>query len=143
MGRVTIYFLLVAILTLFWACEREDDHPVPYVRVDINFNVLHYNLSNPGMTAQLAREESGGYRGIFVYRVSMDEFRAFDRACPDNPHQCTLSISDENLLMVEAECCESEYSLIDGSVSQGPSNYPLREYRTSFNQASNRLTISN
>ena len=143
MGRVILHIFLAVFLTALFACEREDDHPVPFVRVDFNFNVLHYNLSNPGMTAQLAREESGGYRGIFVYRMSVDEFRAFDRACPDNPHQCTLRISDENPLMVYAECCESEYLLIDGSVSQGPSNYPLREYRTSFNASSNRLTIVN
>ena len=135
------YCVLIAFMVLIMvSCNKEDDHPVPYVRVDLEINVIHYNLSNPGMSAQF---EGHGYRGIFVYRVSMDEFRAYDRACTYSPHTCTLNISEDNAVLVGAECSESVYSLLDGYPLEGPANYPLREYRTYFNSVSNRLTIRN
>ncbi len=133
-------FLIISLLLYMTSCGKEDDHPVPYVRVELDINVIHYNLNQPGMSAELVGH---GYRGIFIYRVSQDQFRAFDRACPDNPHQCTLNISEENQVIAEADCCESDFILIDGSSVNNMSNYPLREYRTSFNLETNRLRIVN
>ena len=143
MNTKTIYFLALIFLVAMASCNKEDDHPVPYVRVDFEFNVIHYNLAAPGMADQFPRETAGGYRGIFVYRLSQDEFRAFDRASPENPHVCTLSILEENALLAGADCSESVYFLPDGSPVEGPSNYPLREYRTSFNPTTNRLRVVN
>ena len=140
MNTKTIYFLIVIFLLALTSCNKEDDHPVPYVRVELDINVIHYNLNQPGMSAELVGH---GYRGIFIYRMSQDQFRAFDRACPDNPHQCTLNISKENQVIAEADCCESDFILIDGSSVESVSNYPLREYRTVFNQETNRLRVIN
>ncbi len=133
-------FLIISLFLYMTSCGKEDDHPVPNVRVELDINVIHYNLNQPGMSAELVGH---GYRGIFIYRVSQDQFRAFDRACPDNPHQCTLNISEENQVIAEADCCESDFILIDGSSVNNMSNYPLREYRTSFNLETNRLRIVN
>ncbi len=143
MYRISKYLMICFSLLVFFSCSKEDDHPVPYVRVDFNFNITNYNLDGPGMSAQFPRETSGGYRGIFVYRVSMDEFRAYDRACPVNPHQCTLNISEDNPVLVGADCSDSMFSLLDGARMEGTSNYPLREYRTSYNPNTLRLTITN
>ncbi len=137
------YLLLSASLLLLFSCGKEDDHPVPYVRVEFSFNITNYNLTGPGMSAEFPRGTYQGYRGLFVYRVSMDEFRAYDRACPTNPHQCTLNISDENPVLVAAECSNATFSLLDGAPIEGVSNYPLREYRTSYNPNTFRLTITN
>lgn len=135
-----IYLIISLLLLSLSSCNKEDDHPVPYVRVELDINVIHYNLNQPGMSAELVGH---GYRGIFIYRVSQDQFRAYDRACPDNPHQCTLNISEENQVIAEADCCESDFILIDGSSINNASNYPLREYRTIFNMDTNRLRIVN
>ncbi len=134
------FFLPAVLLMLLMSCDKEKEHPVPYVRVEFHINVLHHNLSNPGMSAQFIGH---GYRGLFVYRLSTDEFRAYDRACPDDPHACTLNISEENALLVEAPCCDSSYLLTDGSPIEGPMGYPLREYRTYFDPGSGRLSVSN
>jgi len=130
---------------LLISCEKDRQHPVPDVVIDFNFNVLHYNLSNPGLSAQFSREESGGYRGIIVYRLSMDEFRAYDRACPHEPHaaNCLVSISASSAVLAEDDCCGSVFILTDGSVLEGPSDFPLKAYRTVFNPATNRLRITN
>jgi hypothetical protein len=140
MHAKTIYFLVVLFLLALASCSKDDEHPVPYVRVELDINVIHYNLNQPGMSAELLGH---GYRGIFIYRVSENQFRAFDRACPDNPHQCTLNISEENQVIAEAECCDSDFILIDGSSVENVSPYPLREYRTSFNSSTNRLRVVN
>lgn len=135
------YFVFIVILFLIMvSCSKEDEHPVPYVRVEFSLLVHNHNLSNPGMSAQFLGH---GYRGIFIYRVSMDEFRAYDRACTYSPHTCTLNISEDNAVLVGAECSESVYSLLDGYPIEGPAAYPLREYQTYFDGVSNRLTIRN
>lgn len=135
------YFIFIAILVLTMvSCSKEEDHPVPYVRIDFSILVHNHNLSNPGMSAQF---QGYGYKGLFVYRVSIDEFRAYDRACTMDPHFCTLSILEDNTLLAGAECSESVYSLLDGYAIEGPANYALREYRTYFDTASNRLTVRN
>ncbi len=113
---------------------------MPYVRVEFYTNVLHHNLSNPGMSAQITGH---GYRGLFIYRLSMTEVRAYDRACPDDPHACTLNISEDAAELVNSPCCPFTYILTDGSPVDGHSGYPLREYRTSFDPESGRLTVRN
>ncbi len=121
-------YLKVAMLFctfLFYSCDKDKQHPVPYVRVDYRINLeTTYALNSIGGWVFL----SGGYdyNGIVVYRLSEDEFRAFDRTC-------TYNIS-ERIVVEEppiAECkdCESSYLLIDGSVVDGPAIYPLRQYQ--------------
>lgn len=141
--RYNIPFILFVLMLLPTACDEDREHPVPYVRVDFNFNVLHYNLAGPGSSHQFSDFESGGYRGIIVHRLSMDEFRAFDRACPCDPHNCMVSIDPENQLLARDPCCESVFLLIDGTIMEGDAQFPLKEYRAIFNPATNRLHISN
>lgn len=136
-----ILFLLAAVF--FHSCDKDRQHPVPYVPVNFDFNIIHYNLNSPGLSHQFSQGESGGYRGIIVYRLSMDEFRAFDRACPCNPHQCTVSIDPENQVTATDPCCGSRFLLIDGSVMEGDAGFPLKPYRTIFNPSTNRLLITN
>lgn len=141
LNEFSTFLILLMVLTA--ACDREYPHPVPDVLVSFEFNVLHYNLSNPGFSAEFNREVSGGYGGIFVYRQSLDEFKAFDRACPTSPHSCILSIDADNVLLVSSDCCNSIFLLIDGSVLDGTSEFPLKQYRASFDPATNRVRISN
>ncbi len=139
-----ILFLLAAVF--FHSCDKDREHPVPHVHVNIDLNIINYNLNSPGLSHQFAQNEGGrifGYRGIIVYRLSTDEFRAFDRACPCNPHQCTVSIDPENRVTATDACCGSRFLLIDGSVMEGDAGFPLKPYRTFFNPSTNRLQITN
>ncbi len=143
---LTIITLGTAMGLSFQGCDKDREHPVPYVRVTLSFNVLHHNLSAPGLSAQFSRQDLGGqagYQGIIVYRLSGDEFRAYDRACPCDPHNCIASIEEDNPVLAYAPECESRFILTDGSVVEGPSRFPLRQYRTSFDPHTNRLSISN
>ncbi len=137
--------MAVTLTLLALACNKEHLHPVPDVHLSFDFNVLHYNLSNPGLSHQFSREASGGYRGIIVYRMSTSEFMAYDRACPYQPHdmESLVSISPSNSVVAECPVCNSRFVLTDGSVLDGPAAFPLKVYRTSFNHSTNRLWIGN
>ncbi len=136
---------LVAILSAGFlnACDKDREHPVPYVHVEFNFNIIHYNLNSPGLSHQFSQSESGGVQGIIVYRLSMDEFRAYDRACPCDPFHCKVSIKEDDLLRATDPCCGSVFLLIDGTVTEGDAGFPLKTYRTEFNEQTNRLRITN
>ncbi len=141
--RYFIPLLLVCVLTALAGCDKDREHPVPYVHVQFDFNIIHYNLNSVGSSHQFSQHESGGYRGIVVYRLSMDEFKAYDRACPCDPHHCTVSISADNPVLVTDPCCGSTFLLMDGSLVEGDAQFPLKEYRALFNPGTNRLTITN
>lgn len=82
----------------------------------------------------------GGIGGVLVMRTkyegSIDDFSAFDRACP-------YEYEDDRLIKVEwtkddplyATCpdCKSRYNLIGRSVESGPSKYPLYTYECDYN----------
>ncbi len=138
-----IVLFIACLMLLAGSCDKEREHPVPHVRVDFNFNIIHYDLNSPGMSHQFSRSESGGYQGIIVYRVSMDEFRAFDRACPGDPNNCILGLLENDHLRAGAPCCDSVFLVIDGSVVEGSSRYPLKQYNAIFDPSTNRLTIRN
>lgn len=143
-GRISFWMTgLLLVLAVLFACDKDREHPVPYVHVNFDFNIIHYNLNSVGSSHQFSQAESGGYRGIMVYRVSMDQFRAFDRACPCNPHHCLVSILPDNPVLATDPCCESTFLLIDGSVVEGDAQFPLKEYQAHFDEGSNRLRITN
>jgi len=119
-------FLIVAT-----ACGEEIEHPVPQVPINIQINIestQFIELNNVHGWVFL----TGGFRGIIIYRWSIDEFRAFDRACPHHPFEECGRITLIDPPLATCPCCESTYLLLDGAVISGPSRFPLKQYRTSF-----------
>lgn len=133
MHRTTslLIFAFCSLLLFPLSCGKENQHPVPVVPVEFTINIestQFIELNSIGGWAYF----SGGYRGIIIYRWSYDEFRAFDRACPHHPYEQCARITVEDPPIAICNCCESMYLLIDGSVVDGPSRYPLKQYRTYF-----------
>lgn len=124
------HFAISLFLILFASsCRKSELHPVPNVPVEFVINIestLYIELNHIGGWAYF----SGGYRGIIIYRVSETEFMAFDRACPVHPHDECAIIKVMDPPLATDSCCNSTFLLIDGSPVQGPSRYPLRQYRT-------------
>jgi len=120
---------------------RDAEQVVPNVPVDIALD-LNLPIYAPLNTVGNHIVVSGGSLGIIVYRLSIDEFKAFDRHCTFNvPEQCRVTVDNSNIQAEDIDCCGSVFSIIDGTVQSGDAFVPLREYRTTF--FNNVVSITN
>ena len=127
------WFYILLFPILFSACSKNENGTIPLVNVNI---IIYTNdpafndISVPGNWMYV----NGGSRGIIIYRVSNDEFRAYDRHCTyDVTNSCALVSVDVTNITAYDDCCGSKFIITDGSVTQGPAGLPLKQYNTSFN----------
>jgi nitrite reductase/ring-hydroxylating ferredoxin subunit len=130
-SKVIFFFIIVSGFFLLQQCKNKDD-VIPYVYVD-----YYIYLSDPDFSALNAVGNyvyvTGGYRGMIIYRKSIDEFAVYDRACTFQPSkECEKVEIDENQLVAVCSCCNSKFTLYDGYVMEGPASMPLKQYNASF-----------
>lgn len=130
--RVFISCILIVACIAVAGCKKNDDNGVPIAAVDI-----YLYTNNPSFASLYAvggwTYITGGVRGILVYRKSNTEFMAYDRNCTyQSSDPCaTVYVDATNILAVDT-CCNSKFSIYDGSVTQGPAGLPLKIYNTTF-----------
>ena len=76
--------------------------------------------------------------GIIIYRYNIDEFRAYERMAPNEPHACPNNRLYVDLPYVVDSCLDYKYSILDGSLIEG-SGYPLTQYFTQFDGTALRV----
>jgi nitrite reductase/ring-hydroxylating ferredoxin subunit len=120
------------ILTLV-ACKKDDINQqlgIPYVNVD-----RYILLNDPN---SLSLNAVGGFlyvnagsRGILVYHRAYEEYVAFDRHCTYNTSDACgkVSLDSTSNVILNCACCASKFSIIDGSVLNGPAINPLLQYQ--------------
>ena len=136
------FFASILILFLF-SCGKNDSPPIEvgYVNFQIYPNSTEYlQLNNVGGWAYVSANAPS--RGIIIYRMSIDEFKAFERTPtykPDscciyyeNLAECTRLIVDESSFFALDTCGGTKYLLLDGSIIEGPGSYPMVQYNTRF-----------
>jgi nitrite reductase/ring-hydroxylating ferredoxin subunit len=127
-----LLFSICVIICLFLACKKQNKNPIPESYVSFYLNIsstLYLNLTSVGGWENI----TGGYKGIVVYRKSSDEFVAFERACPHDWEIDSAYVSvDPSGLILKCKSCSSEFLILDGSIVQGPSSLPLKQYKTDF-----------
>ena len=135
--------ICLGLLLLSSKCNNQNQHPVPFVPVDITIDIQlpsYSNLQGVGGWTYL----NGGSRGIIVYRKAIDEFVAFDRHAPSDPEgSCPIALypDDQNFLQLIDSCNNAVFSLYDGSPVSN-SVFGLRQYATQFN-GNNLLRVYN
>jgi hypothetical protein len=128
------------VLLISGGCKKQNQG-VPLVAVDIRLYASDPTFAplNPvgGWTYA-----SGGYRGILIYRKTLTDFMAYDRACTYNPSDENelIKVDASNVLATDAHC-GSKFLITDGTVNQGPATLPLKSYVTTFD--GNLLHITN
>jgi nitrite reductase/ring-hydroxylating ferredoxin subunit len=132
---------LISCFCIIFSCKKNTESAIPYVSV--NFFIY---TSDPDFIDLNAvggwTYVTGGSRGIIVYRYSNTEFRAYDRHCTYNPsNTCALVSVDVNNIQASDVCCGSVFSIVDGSINNGPASFPLKQYQTSFD--GNKLHVYN
>lgn len=129
-------FLFIGILFLLFSCNRNNQHPVPYLQFDVNLNLNLPSYQPLQGVGGYAYVSGAGSKGVIVYRRSSNEFVAFDRHSPaDTEGTCPsgLETDDENFLVLNDPCSDAQFSLYDGSIYSGDVEWGLRSYTTHYN----------
>jgi len=130
-----VFFTLLFLLPV--SCKKEEQAPeIPYVYVHFSLNpngtmYQELNAVNGSVTV------TGGYNGILIFRVSFNEFMAFERACPYEPltKGAQVRVEQQGLSYCFCPVCGSKYIMTYGTPFEGPSPYPLKQYRTFYDGA--------
>ncbi len=149
MKRKTFYtillFTFIFAITSFFACKKnnnEDTIPNIPVSFTVYLSLPQYvNLNSVGGYVKIPEY---GYRGIIIYRRSLEEFVSYDLACPYdvNVNNAKINVDSSGITMIDPQC-GSKFSLYDGSVQQGPATRPLKMYNSVYESSSNSVYISN
>jgi len=144
---IPVIFFAILFIALYHlsGCKKDDqENPqLGYVNITINPNSTFYQELNivSGWTYlgynDGVREPS---RGIIVYRLSSDQFLAYERTPPYKPDSCctgyltgcTSLIVDNYYPYAMDTCTQSKFLLIDGSPVDGPSTYPMIWYYADY-----------
>lgn len=135
---------LLLILPLIFSCNGGGvDNNIPNVQVDVYIPLSlpeYATLNGIGNHVLVA----GGYKGILVFRKSIDQFAAYERACPYDPMvNSSIIVADSNLVLGVDRTCGSRFNFFDGSVLNGPSSRPLKQYNCDYDVQLNTLRIYN
>jgi hypothetical protein len=140
--NVRVWVMMAALSFLLVSCKKEEQAPeIPYVYVNFSLNpngtqYINLNVVNGWETVY------GGYNGILIFRKAVNEFSAFERACPNDPLAAGAQVKVE-LSGITCYCpvCGSKFIMIDGTPYEGPSHFPLKQYTTVYDGA--MLYVSN
>lgn len=127
MRKLRKILLLLACSMVFTSCIKESDTPIGYVNFTIDPNsTFYYNLNNVGGYEYFI----GGYKGVVIFRFSLTEFLAYERACP-HCHEVAVEVNKSGLIL-ECPQCGSQFVYTDGSPVKAPAVSVLRHYSTYY-----------
>ncbi|MCK5777104.1 MAG: hypothetical protein KAH25_13050 [Bacteroidales bacterium] len=141
--RNTYIYTFLGLLLLFaltaTKCNKNEEPPLPFAVVNIRIepnSTQFINLNSVGGHEYLTADLPS--RGVVVYRIGVNDFKAFERTCPHDPNACcddgcSRLYVEEDGIIIKDDCCGSTYLILDGSNVAGPSVRPLKEYFTSYN----------
>jgi len=135
--------IVLFVLSTAWSCNEKVQHDsIPEVAVNLNIDIgstMYIELNTIGGWVYL----TGGYRGILVYRIAVDEFVAYDRGCPYDPfdEHSRITMDPSGITCSDTAVCGSKFSILDGGPIIGPATLPLKRYYTYFD--GNILTVNN
>ena len=145
MNSFTKTMLIIYIVMI--GCKKEDYFPNVSVNESIFITGQPYNWPNGHIYDFILI--SGGIGGIIIVQGHNDTFIAYDQACTyenynDNINtDCIINydtLSTNTHIFSCTECCKSKFSIIDGSVSQGPATMGLKIYNTYFDGSHLHIT---
>jgi nitrite reductase/ring-hydroxylating ferredoxin subunit len=130
--------LLFLIITS--SCGKSAQNIIPYVYVYFNSTLANPALLNLKAFGGAVVITGYGYAGLILYNNG-EEIVAYDRCSTVNPEKkCALNL-DNPTISVTDPCSGGKFSLLDGSASKAPAQYPLRRYQVSIN--GNNISVYN
>lgn len=142
-------FFIFSLFSLLFACKTEEN-PIPQYAVYLNLDLTYEDKALkavPSYKEYTAKNinpalERIGYGGVLVVHTMLDEYKAFDLACPyEVSATITVEVDDETLYAVCPKC-NTKYEIGFGTgAAQGVSKHGLRQYNTILNGS--KLIVKN
>lgn len=131
-SKILFYVTALLLSVLLLHCKGDKNFVFPYVRIDMTI-LIPIDMANVGnFDSKIYPDE--GFGGVLIFRVSENEFFAFDMACTrELSDSCIVSEFEGSQIIWQCKCCNSQYTIDPHSgcyVSKGPTSYPLKQYRT-------------
>lgn len=151
-NKILISILFSVSMLIFTpGCNKGSINPnIPRAVINVTINpnsTMFQQLNTPGGWLYLD-EQPGIYipydsRGVIVYRLSMTEFKAYERQSPDRKFSCCDDANENcaklivggNYPFVKDTCNGNLYQLLDGNLFTGDGYYPLIEYSAMYDGA--------
>jgi nitrite reductase/ring-hydroxylating ferredoxin subunit len=127
------YFIstLLGVFLVLPSCKKDsinDQLGIPFVNVSRYIFLSDPNFIGLNAVGGFAYLD-GGSKGIIVYHRAFDEYVAFDRHCTWKTQDNCQVVNDTNTTVIlNCVCCESKFSLVDGTVLNGPAFNGLLQY---------------
>ena len=127
--------VFIILLTITFACKKSTDQ-IPPASVDFYIYLTQPDFQTLNTVGNFVYV-TGGVKGIIVYHKTIDEFTAYERSCPYDPNTSSaiVSVDSSGLGLVDYNC-GSKYNILDGSIVNGPTSYPLRQYYCEYDGVS-------
>jgi hypothetical protein len=143
----------------FWAivvaaglvcCDKTPQYAIPDVYTDFTLRLdlpEYAALQNIGGWVYISTDQAQvpvGYRGIWLHRTGLQEYRAFDRACSYLPTEAChiVSVDSVSNILLGCGCCTSKYDF-GGAPVNPPAPLPLKSYQTYYTPTNNQLRVAN
>lgn len=132
------------ILTGINGCKDDYTSVVPYMNVNMDFNITNYIELN--ISGGFVYFKNAGFGGVIIFRDLVDSsnpYLAFDATCTYEVSSTCRVVVTEGSGIAKCPCCGSEYILFggNGSPTKRPAIEPLKQYQTTFNGG--RITVRN
>jgi nitrite reductase/ring-hydroxylating ferredoxin subunit len=145
-SKIRYFSITITLAVIFSSCNKKND-VIPDVTVDfsINLNDPEFTALNAigGIALINASTNNIGWRaagydgnGIILF-AGNGEFYAYDRTCPHdyavNGLSVKINIDPSDSFYAICPVCNTNYALFSaGTPSKGIGQYPLKNYKTSF-----------
>lgn len=140
MNKIVFFFVLF----LAFSCSNDNGDPnniLPNVPVNETIFLNNPQFINLQVVGGWSYSQ-GGIKGIIIYHSSINNYVAFERACPHlTPSSCS-QMSVENSIKMVCPCDDSEFNLLNGAPLTDGVKFPARQYRVSL-IGPNTLSITN
>ena len=120
---------LIGLIGLNCSCGKVAT-PVPIAKVNFTVAIYSCKLVHVGEHEYF----TGAIKGLIVYRIDMQNFCAYDRACSyDYKAGGYVSVDDNNPFQLICGSCHSTYNILTGyPIGEVKAEAPLRAYKATM-----------
>lgn len=132
--RRVVFFLLFSVPVLLTGCGKEGQCDVPFGDAACSINLLESQYYPLGSRVGGCINLVGGHKGICVVHTGMNEYAAFERACPIDHETAVEFVEGSDGVLVRCPVCGSQFcTYTDGTPMEGSvTSCSLYQYGTTL-----------